>query len=314
MIAVAGEALVDVVPAPAEGYFEFAPGGSPANVAVGLARLDVRARMLARLGTDLLGRRLRAHLTDNGVDLGNAVEATEPSSLAIVEVGADGVADYDFRIDGTADWQWTPEELDGALDGVVALHSGSLALTQEPGAGVLRELMAKAAATATVSYDPNARPRLMGEAAQVLPGVHELLGIADVVKVSDEDLRWLLPDTPPGEILDDWLARGPALVAITLGGDGVLAGTSEGLRTSTPGRAVSVVDTVGAGDSFSAALLAGLHRRGLLGAPARAALRGITALVLDELLEECVTAASITCSRRGAQPPTSADLAEALGR
>ncbi|WP_312858276.1 carbohydrate kinase family protein [Pseudonocardia pini] len=314
VIAVAGEALVDVVPAPAEGYFEFAPGGSPANVAVGLARLDVPARMLARLGTDLLGRRLRAHLADNGVDLSHVVEATEASSLAIVEVGPDGVADYDFRIDGTADWQWRPEELSGVLDDVVAVHSGSLALTQKPGAGVLRELLAKAAATATISYDPNARPRLMGDPAAVLPGVYELLAIADVVKVSDEDLRWLLPGTPPGEILDDWLTRGPALVAVTLGGEGVLAGTSSGLRTSTPGRAVEVVDTVGAGDSFSAALLAGLHRRDLLGPARRAALREIAPLPLDEVLEECVTAASITCSRRGAQPPTATDLAEALGR
>jgi fructokinase len=314
VIAVAGEALVDVVPAPVEGYFEFAPGGSPANVAVGLSRLDVPARMLARLGTDLLGRRLRTHLTDNGVDLSRVVEAAEQSSLALVEVGPDGVADYDFRIDGTADWQWTPEELEGALDGVVALHSGSLALTQEPGATVLRELLAKAAATATISYDPNARPRLMGDPKAVLRGVHELLGIADVVKVSDEDLRWLLPGTAPGAVLDDWLTRGPALVAVTLGGEGVLAGTSEGLRTSTPGRTVEVIDTVGAGDSFSAALLAGLHRRDLLGPARRAALCGMSPVLLGEVLEECVTAASITCSRRGAQPPTSADLAEALGR
>ncbi|SDF64319.1 fructokinase [Pseudonocardia oroxyli] len=308
MIAVAGEALVDVVPAPADGYFEFAPGGSPANVAVGLSRLGVPARMLARLGTDLLGRRLRAHLQDNGVDLTHAVEATEPSSLAIVEVSADGVADYDFRIDGTADWQWTAAELTGAFDDVVAVHSGSLALTQEPGASVLRAALAKAAATATISYDPNARPRLMGDAAGVLPGVYELLGVSDVVKVSDEDLRWLLPGTPPGEVLDDWLTRGPALVAITLGGDGVLAGTSAGLRTTAPGRAVDVVDTVGAGDSFSAALLAGLAGRGLLGAARRAALREVEPLVLDEILEEAVTASSITCSRRGAQPPTRSEL------
>jgi fructokinase len=314
VIAVAGEALVDVVPAPVEGYFELAPGGSPANVAVGLARLEVPTRMLARLGTDLLGRRLRAHLADNGVDLSRAVEAAEPSSLAIVEVGPGGDADYDFRIDGTADWQWTPEELAGALDGVLAVHSGSLALTRQPGAAVLREALAKAAATATISYDPNPRPRLMGDPAAVVAGVYELLAIADVVKVSVEDLAWLLPGTPPGEVLDDWLTRGPALVAVTLGGEGVLAGTSAGVRTTTPGRAVEVVDTVGAGDSFSAALLAGLHRRALLGPARRAALRGISPVQLDEVLEECVTAASLTCSRRGAQPPTAAELAQTLSR
>ncbi|GAA1862027.1 carbohydrate kinase [Pseudonocardia ailaonensis] len=314
VIAVAGEALVDVVPAPAEGYFEFAPGGSPANVAVGLARLGVPARMLARLGTDLLGRRLRAHLADNGVDLTHVVEATEQSSLALVEVDAAGVADYDFRIDGTADWQWTAAELAGALDGpVVAVHSGSLALTQEPGAAALRGLLRSATGSATVSYDPNCRPRLMGSAADVLRGVYEMLEVADVVKVGDEDLRWLLPDREPGEVLDDWSSRGPALVAITLGAEGVIAATGAGLRTSQPGRAVEVIDTVGAGDSFSAALLAGLHSRGLLGAASRKALRDIEALVLDEVLEEAVTASAITCSRRGAQPPTAADLRDLLG-
>jgi fructokinase len=311
-IAVAGEALVDVVPAPVEGLFEFAPGGSPANVAVGLSRLGVPARMLARLGSDFLGVRLRRHLESNGVEMDHVVAAAEPSSLAIVDVSPEGVADYDFRIDGTADWQWTPGELDGALDDVIALHSGSLALTQEPGATVLRELMAKARATATVSFDPNMRPRLMGSPAAVLPGVLELLQVADLVKVSDEDLRWLLPDTPPGAVLDEWLSRGPALVAITLGGEGVLAGTAAGVRTSMPGRAVEVIDTVGAGDSFSAALLAGLHARDLLGPSRRAELRAISPVRLDEVLEEAVTASAITCSRRGAQPPTQEELRAAL--
>jgi fructokinase len=309
VIAVAGEALVDIVPAPAEGYFEFAPGGSPANVAVGLARLGVPARMLARIADDLLGVRLRAHLESNGVDLGHVVRAQEPSSLALVELSEDGQATYDFRISGTADWQWTPDELSGAVDGsVVAVHSGSLALTAEPGATVLRELLAKAAATATISYDPNCRPLLMGDPADVLRGVHEVLSTADVVKVSDEDLRWLVPDTPPGQVVDDWLGRGPSIVAVTLGADGVLAGTATGIRTTLPGRAVDVVDTVGAGDSFTAALLAGLHRRGLLGPGARTALRDIDVVTLDEVLEECVAAAAITCSRRGANPPTAAEL------
>ena len=130
--------------------------------------------------------------------------------MAMVALGPDGGPSYDFRIAGTADWQWTADELKGALDGpVVALHSGSLALTMQPGAAVLRELMAKAAATATISYDPNCRPMLMGDPADVLAGVHELLAVADVVKVSSEDLAWLSPDATPEEILEDWLGRGP---------------------------------------------------------------------------------------------------------
>ena len=313
VIAVAGEALVDIVPAPATGYFELAPGGSPANVAVGLARLGVPVRMLARIAEDLLGRRLRAHLADNGVDLRHAVVAREPSSLALVEVDEDGVAHYDFRISGTADWQWSADELAGALspDGttpVVALHSGSLALTTPPGADELRTLMSHAVDTATISYDPNCRPLLMGDPAEVLDGVHELLGLADVVKVSDEDLRWLLPGREPSDVITEWLELGPAVVAVTLGGEGVVAGSASGLHTVRPGTKVEVVDTVGAGDSFSAAMLAGLHRRGLLGAGARDDLYRIDATTLDAVLDEAGAAAAITCSRHGADPPGPADL------
>ncbi|QNG55260.1 carbohydrate kinase [Pseudonocardia petroleophila] len=308
MVAVAGEALVDLVPAPVGGYLEIAPGGSPANVAVGLARLGVPARMLARLADDPLGHRMRAHLADNGVALDHTVAAVEQTSMALVTVDDDGVPSYDFRVDGTADWQWTDAELADALDGpVVAVHSGSLALTTAPGDGPLRALLERAAATATVSYDPNCRPLLMGDPAVVLEGVHALLAVADVVKVSSEDLEWL--GLTPEAALEDWLTRGPAVVAITLGGDGVLAGTASGLRTRRPGVPVTVIDTVGAGDTFSAALLAGLHGRGLLGAAHRAELRALDGAVLDALLEFAARAAAITCSRRGADPPRAAELA-----
>ncbi|MHA6793143.1 carbohydrate kinase family protein [Pseudonocardia bannensis] len=318
VVAVAGEALVDVVPAPVGGYFELAPGGSPANVAVGLARLGVPARLLARIADDLLGRRLRAHLEGNGVDLGHVVAAAEPTSLALVSVGPDGGASYDFRISGTADWQWTAAELADALDpgvlgAVLAVHSGSLALTMPPGAAALRELLARARPTATISYDPNCRPLLMGDPADVLVGVHELLAIADVVKVSAEDLHWLLPGATPEAVVEDWLGRGPAIVAVTLGADGVVAGSGSGFRARRSGRPVEVVDTVGAGDTFSAALLAGLHRRGLLGAAARPALRAIDAATLEAVLDGAVAAAAITCSRRGADPPTAAELATGEG-
>lgn len=305
----AGEALVDLVPAPVGGYFEMAPGGSPANVAVALSRLGVPARLLARIADDMPGRRIREHLTVNGVDLDHAVRAREQTSMAMVAVDADGGPSYDFRIAGTADWQWTPDELTRALDGpVVALHSGSLALTTPPGAVVLRELITNAAATATISYDPNCRPFLMGDPRDVLAGAHELLAVADVVKVSSEDLQWLVPGSTPEAVLEDWLGRGPAVIAVTLGADGALAGTAAGVRYRRAGIPVPVVDTVGAGDTFSAALLAGLHRRGLLGAAARPDLKAIDVHALDGLLDEAVTAAAITCSRRGADPPTTDDL------
>jgi fructokinase len=313
IVAVAGEALVDLVPAPVGGYLEIAPGGSPANVAVGLARLGVPARMLARIADDPLGRRVRQHLEGNRVALDHVVPATEQTSMALVTVDDDGVPSYDFRVLGTADWQWSADELAGALDGpVVAVHSGSLALTTPPGAEHLRALLTGARDRVTVSYDPNCRPLLMGEPADVLAGVHDLLPASDVVKVSSEDLEWL--GLTPDAALEDWLGRGPAVVAVTLGGDGVLAGTATGLRTRRPGVRVEVVDTVGAGDTFSAALLAGLHRRDLLGADRRDALRAVDGPTLDALLDEAAAAAAITCSRRGADPPTLEELSARAGR
>jgi fructokinase len=313
VVAVAGEALVDLVPAPVGDYFEIAPGGSPANVALGLARLGVPARLLARISDDLLGRRIREHLTHNGVQLDHAVEAREQTSLAMVSLDENGSPAYDFRITGTADWQWTPAEVAGALEPgaagpVVALHSGSLALTMAPGDAVLRDLLMRASDTITISYDPNCRPRLMGNPVEVLRGVHEMLGAADVVKVSSEDLAWLLPGMAPEQVVDDWLTRGPTLVAVTLGSDGVVAGTSAGLRARRPGVAVKVIDTVGAGDTFSAALLAGLHGHGLLGGDGADKLQTLDYSTLDELLHDAVLAAAIACSRRGADPPTRGDL------
>jgi fructokinase len=309
VIAVAGEALVDFVPAGRDGLFEAAPGGSPANVAVGLARLGVEVRLLARLADDLLGHRVRAHLAGNGVDLSFAVRAAEPTSLAIVAVGHQGVVEYDFRVQGTADWQWRDDELAGALDGqVVALHAGSLALTMPPGADVLQRLLAKARDAVTISYDPNCRPLLMGSPNAVRGRIEALVGLSDVVKASADDLDWLLPGHAPEQVAEAWLARGPSLVVITLGPAGLLVATRQGGVLRRPGRRVEVVDTVGAGDACMSALLAGLHRRGLLGAERRPALRATDAATVQEVADEAVLAAAITCTRPGADPPTAEDL------
>jgi fructokinase len=312
-VVVAGEVITDLVPAGEDGVFRAAPGGSPANVAVGLARLGVPARMLARLSDDLLGRRLRRHLEGNGVDLSRAVRAAEASSLAVVALEEDGSAAYDFRVDGTADWQWTDDEVAGALDGAQALHLGSLGAVREPGGAVLRRLAAAARDEVTVSYDPNVRPLLMGTAADVLPLVHELVAVADVVKASSEDVQWLAPGSTPEEVAVDWAARGPALVVVTRGGDGAVAVSRAGGTVPRPGVEVEVADTVGAGDSFMSALLAGLHRRGLLGAGGRADLGSVAADEVGALVDEAVRASAITCSRVGADPPTAAELSVPSG-
>jgi fructokinase len=317
---------MDLVPAGSPTLFEAAPGGSPANVAVSAARLGVPVRMLARISNDLFGRRLRAHLADNGVDLSLAVEAREPSSMAVVSLGPDGGAEYDFRIDGTADWQWTASELATVLDGdVVAVHSGSLALTMAPGATALRQLLRHARERATISYDPNVRPLLMGPPEEVRQSVERLLPHVDVVKASAEDVAWLLPGRPVEQVVTDWLdagggpgrrdggdggdgTAGPSLVAITLGANGVLAAGRQAGIVRRRGRAVQIVDTVGAGDSFTGALLAGLHRRNLLGAERRAALAALPVQPLGELLDEAVLVSALTCTRRGADPPRTAEL------
>lgn len=308
VVAVAGEAITDLVPAGANDLFRAAPGGSPANVAVGLARLDVPVRMLARLSGDLLGRRLRRHLETNGVDLSHAVAAAEPSSLAVVALAEDGSAEYDFRVDGTADWQWADHEVADAIDGVAALHVGSLAVTTPPGGAVLRRLAVRARATATVSYDPNVRALLMGSRQETMAVVEEMLAVADVVKASAEDVAWLQPDVDVVAAAAQWCARGPAVVVVTRGQEGAIAVGRQAGPVTCPGRPVEVVDTVGAGDSFMSALLAGLHGRDLLGAARREQLAGLSAPELTAVVGEAVAAAAVTCSRLGADPPTSAEL------
>ncbi|MBU3062645.1 carbohydrate kinase [Nocardia sp. NEAU-G5] len=309
VIAVAGEALVDMVPTGAPGEFAAMPGGSPTNVAVGLVRLDVPVRMLARIGTGTLGDRVRNFLRDNAIGLDHAIQGSEPTSLALLDLDADGVARYDFRIDGTADWQWTDAELGPALDGdVAALHTGSLAMTQRPGADALLRLVERARATATISYDPNMRPQLMIH-DDARARVETMLGLADVLKVSSEDLAWLYPDRAPEDVLTDWACRGPALVVVTLGGEGALAATAEDPRPiRRPGVPIELVDTVGAGDAFAGGLLAGLHRRDLLGAHRRKALRALESAELIAIVDEAMLVAALTCGRRGADPPTTREV------
>jgi fructokinase len=313
VVAVAGEALIDFVPAGRNGLFEAAPGGSPANVAVGLARQEVPVRLLARIADDLLGHRIRAHLTGNGVDLSFAVQAAEPTSLAIVAVGPDGVVEYDFRVKGTADWQWRDHELAGALDGdVVALHAGSLALTMAPGADALQRLMARAGEAMTVSYDLNCRPLLMGSPEAVRGRIEALVGLADVVKASADDLAWLLPGRAPDQVAESWLAKGP------LGRGGhARPGRAGGGRAPGRGHAPPRPQRH---RRRHRGRRRRLHERPA-GRPApprparrqrRADLLAVDAATLQEVADEAVLAAAITCTRHGADPPTSADLRTAL--
>jgi fructokinase len=303
---VCGEALVDLVPDDACGErWTAIPGGSPANAAVALARLEVETALLARLSGDSFGRRLRAHLEGNGVDLSLAVAAGEPSSLAIAEIDGTGAASYRFDVHGTADWQWTPGELPADLPAeVVAVHAGSLALTLPPGGRVLEAFLERARAGATICVDPNVRPTVGGGVDRMRAETERWCGIADILKASHDDVQMLYGTRDPGQVAQHWRSLGPAVVIVTLGAGGALAVSAHG-TTRLPAPPTRVVDTVAAGDTFTAGLLASLHDAGALGGR----LDRLGRDTLTAAMEYGLRAAAITCSRPGADPPRLAELA-----
>jgi fructokinase len=301
-VLVVGEALVDIVLRGAVPAGEH-PGGSPANVALGLGRLGRRVSLLSRLGDDARGERVRAHLAASGVGLAAGTLATGPTSTATARLDERGVASYEFELD----WQ-LPDAVE--LPPVLALHTGSIAAFLAPGGDAVLELVRRVQGHLTVSYDPNARPVLMGSAAAARERVERFVAAADVVKVSDEDLAWLTPAADPADVAQDWLALGPALVVVTRGGEGATGVCAAG-RVDVPAPRVAVVDTVGAGDAFMAGLLDALARAGLLGAERSGALRAITVDSLATAARRATRVAAITCTRPGADPPTRAELVAA---
>lgn len=311
MISVVGEALVDLVGEPDGRTFRAHPGGSPANVALGLARLGLPASLTTRVGDDAFGRLLLDHLVGNGVRLEPDPVGPEPTSLAIATLDEGGAATYDFRI------TWDTGPLPPVAAGVTALHAGSLGLVLEPGAGEVLRLMQGAAENGvTVSYDPNVRPGLAGERSEAVRWVERVAGVAQIVKVSSDDLAWLYPGRAAHDIARAWAAQpATALVVVTRGEHGLVAVSAEH-EVELPAPRVHVVDTVGAGDAFMAGLLAGLDDRGLLGGelPAgfrRTRLSGSSREALSEALELAAKVGAITCSRAGANPPTRAEVAAA---
>ncbi|MDH6142755.1 MULTISPECIES: carbohydrate kinase family protein [Kitasatospora] len=311
---VIGEALTDILAGP-DGRRSAVPGGSPANVALGLARLGHPVRLATRVGGDAYGLALRRHLGESGVLLtdGSVVDAATSTATAVLD--ADGAADYRFDVS----WILPPAATDPAATGPVAhLHTGSIAALLAPGAAQVLTAVRAARPGATVSYDPNLRPALLGTAAQERPRVEELVALSDVAKASEEDLGWLYPGHDAAAVAARWARTGPSLVVLTLGAGGARAFWRHGSHRVRP-TPVDVVDTVGAGDAFMAGLLGGLLRAGLLGGGAgervfaRDELRAATgadrlpAKVVDSLALAARTAA-LTCTRPGADPPTRAEL------
>jgi fructokinase len=303
---VVGEALVDLVGQRGGRTLAAHPGGSPANVALGLGRLGVTVTLKTRLGRDSLGEMIRGHLEASGVRVDGGLDEGASTSLAIATLAA-GIASYDFRI------EWDVGDLSPLPVETRCLHTGSLATALAPGKNSVVDLIQREheRGRVTISYDPNVRPALLGEPARARPDIERLVTLSDVVKVSDEDLRWLYPDRSDEEVAQDWLALGPALVVVTRGGAGVYAVAAD-VELRRDAVAIDLVDTVGAGDSFTSGLLDGLHRADLVGAARRDALAGIDRATLESVVEEAALIAAITCSRPGADPPTRAELDAAL--
>ncbi|NLU65885.1 carbohydrate kinase [Streptomyces sp. HNM0574] len=282
---------------------EVLPGGSPANTAVALARLGTPTRFLGRLSDDVFGRLFRDHLTRSGVDLGGTVAAPEAGTLAVAELDETGRAAYAFHAEGTADWQWTASELaTAAAPPVSCLHTGSLALAKAPGGPAVEELLAEVRERATVSVDPNVRPLLV-DPAEVRARMPHWCAAADILRLSDDDLALLHPGAGPERAADLFHADGARLVLVTLGAGGVFA-SLDGKRLRVAAPAVDVVDSVGAGDSFTAGFLHALHGAGLLGGR----LEHLDTEQLETALHFGTRVAAAVCTVRGANPPWADDL------
>ncbi|MEU9854707.1 carbohydrate kinase [Streptomyces sp. NPDC047974] len=296
---VIGECVADIVRDPGAADVVH-PGGSPANVAYGLARLGRATTLLTQLADDPSGRLIAAHLAGAGVRLAlGGAPARTPS--AVVSLDGRGQATYAFDIA----WTLGAEEPPATPEPVRHVHLGSIAAVTDPGAATVLALTGRLRPTATVSYDPNVRPALMGEHTAAVARVERCVALADVVKASDEDLAWLHPGERPETVAARWLELGPSVVLVTRGGDGAVAVTREH-TVAAAAPPVSVVDTVGAGDSFMSAVLDALAGRD------RAALAALGPGDLAGLLARAGAAAAVTVSRAGAQPPDRTELDAAL--
>ncbi len=294
-VVVVGEALIDIVNSPA-GQTEY-PGGSPANVAYGLGRLDVKAGLLTAVGRDSRGESIAAHLASAGVVVLPGSQSLAKTATATAEIAADGSAEYTFDIE----WKLGPAALPYAPK---VLHTGSIATFLEPGAGVVRTLMEQAQGGSIVTYDPNIRTDLLGSHGEALRIFEDLVPLTSVVKLSDDDAFWLYPGKSLEETANHILGLGTGLAVVTRGAQGSLMATPH-TQLTVPAVTSVVADTIGAGDSYMSALILGLLLRGS---------QGLAPTVLERIGQTASMAASITVGRPGANPPTHRELLAGMAR
>jgi fructokinase len=294
---VCGEVLIDVLPTGP------VVGGGPANTAKALARLGHDVQFVGGISTDAYGVMARTELDRDGVDFSLAHQSSKPTSTATVQLDSSGSATYEFVIDGTAtfdfshSWLPDPERLKPSV-----LQIGTLATVVEPGATILFDWAIKCAEFAPVVFDPNIRPSFLGDRNKYCQVVEKWVAISSVVKLSDEDIAWLYPDETMDEVAHRWLAGETSLVVITRGSKGII-GYTHGAQEEVESALITVVDTVGAGDTVGAIIVEAVVQHSVA---------GVVGHVLVDTLHKAAIAAGITVSRAGAQPPRLHELVEAL--
>jgi fructokinase len=307
VIVVGGEALVDLVEE--HGLLSPVPGGGPFNTAIALGRLGTPVAYLGTLSHDEYGGLLARLLLEAGVDMSLVRWSDAPTPLAVVHRHDDGENTYTFYLTGTSLTDLPPDAVPELPEHASTIHVGTLALAVDPPASAYEALLDREAERRTIVLDPNVRPAVFGDQLAYRARFERFARLADVVKLSHSDAAWIYPELEQADILERVLDLGPRLVAITMGTLGAVAASREG-QAFVPAVPVTVVDTVGAGDSFGAALVAALVERDALEP-------GTTQPLDDSLLEEAVayavTAAAITCTRRGAVPPSRAEIDAWIG-
>ncbi len=322
MILVIGEALIDLIENRYQaGSFNAVVGGANANVALALARRGTRHQFLGRISNDRFGKIIRERLESNGVHLEHSIAATELTTLAVVSIDSKGVPSYAFYVNGTADWGWTHAELPTDVDlenlHATAIQFGCLTMAMQPSSSVI-EAWARAhyeQGSVTISHDINMRPALGFDAKQERVRVERLNQISHIIKASDEDIEWLYglnTGADLDQIVASWIGDTERIVLVTRGADGTSIYRRRSQRIDVPSRAINVVDTVGAGDTFCANLLGQLSDADVLGSNPFDRLENLTDNDLREYVRVSAIAASITCERAGCEPPTLADLEQTL--
>lgn len=300
---VIGEALIDIVQRDGVVTGEHV-GGSPLNVAIGLGRLGRAVDFLTHIGRDDRGERIVDYVEASGVQLVSGSRTASRTPTALAHLDATGAATYEFDI------EWALSGTPEAASPLV-VHTGSIAAFLDPGCLATAALLDAYRTSATITYDPNVRPALIDDHDQAVNRINRLVEKADVVKASDEDLRWIDPDRPPEKVAEAWLALGPSIVAVTRGGEGSFAMCAAGV-VEVEAQPVDVVDTVGAGDSFMTGLIDALWSLDLLGADRRGALAAIDTAALIGVLRAAALASALTVTRAGADLPDRAALQRGL--